>query len=101
MNVTALTTNGNSSKFQVTTKRGDFVIALSFTLRVKVWQLADADEELAVATDLAQAIVSRHDPLMPFKKVYIFGDHNTETEHEKTIQRIRKHGFDSFEKQSA
>ena len=94
MNVTALPPKGNSSKFKVITKRGEFTIALSFTLRSKIWQLADAEEELVAANALAEAIVSRHDPALPFKPLYIFAEHNTEPALEATIQRIRKHGFD-------
>lgn len=92
MIVTALPPKGNSSKFQVETKRGEFTIALSFTLRTKIWQLAGADEELALAKELAEAIVSRHDPALPFKDLYIFAEHNTEASYSDTLQRIRKHG---------
>lgn len=92
MIVTALPPKGNSSKFQVVTKRGEFTIALSFTLRTKIWQLADAEAELAVAKELAEAIVSRHDPALPFKPLYIFAEHNTEASPADTLQRIRKYG---------
>jgi|GEM_PF-846625 len=94
MNVTALETTGNSSKFKVVTKRGEFTMALSFTLRTKVWQLADANAELAVANELAEAIVSRHDPALPFKPLYIFAEHNSAPSAAETIQQIRKYGFD-------
>jgi len=95
MNVTALETTGNSSKFKVVTKRGEFTMALSFTLRTKIWQIGDADAELAAARELAEAIVSRHDPALPFKPLYIFAEHNTESSLVDTIQRIRKYGFAS------
>jgi len=92
MIVTALAPKGNSSKFRVVTKRGEFTIALSFTLRTKIWQLADADAELHAAKELSEAIVSRHDPALPFKELYIFAEHNSEPSLEKMIQHIRKHG---------
>lgn len=93
MLVTALPLNGNSSKFQVVTKRGEFIIALSYTLRTKVWQLEDADAELAAAKELAEAIVSRHDPALSFKPLYIFAEHNSDPSYEKVVQQIRKHGI--------
>ena len=92
MIVTALEPKGNSSKFNVTTKRGEFTIALSFTLRTKIWKLPDATAELALAKDLAEAIVSRHDPALPFKPLYIFAEHNADASAEETIKRIRKYG---------
>lgn len=94
MKVTALDTAGNSSKFQVVTKRGEFVLALSFTLRTKVWELANPEAELLAATDLAEAIVSRHDPKLPFKQLYIFAEHTSDPVLSNEIQRIRKHGFE-------
>lgn len=69
-------------------------MALSYTLRVKIWQLADAEAELAVAKELAEAVVSRHNPELPFKPLYIFAEHNTEPTPEATVQQIRKHGID-------
>lgn len=95
MQVNALQTSGNSSKFLVATKRGEFTIALSFTLRTKIWQLPRAEAELAAAQELAEAIVSRHDPSLPFKTLYIFAEHNTEPSYEKTVQQIRKYGYGS------
>jgi hypothetical protein len=94
MEVTALPAAGNSSKFQVTTKRGEFTMALSFTLRTKIWELADAKAELSAAHQLAEAIVSRHDPSLPFRPLYIFAEHNSEPSLEKSVQQIRKYGFD-------
>ena len=93
MHVAPLATNGNSSKFTVTTKRGDFVLAISFTLRKKIWQLADEAAELEAATDLAEAIVSRHDPATPFKPLYIFAEHNTMPTPIQTVERLRKNGY--------
>jgi hypothetical protein len=93
MIVTAFAPNGNSSKFQVVTKRGEFTIALSYTLRIKVWQLADAEAELAAAKELAEAIVSRHDPTLPFKSLYIFAEHNTNPSFAEAVQHIRKYGY--------
>lgn len=95
MTVSAIQSTGNSSKFRVETKRGEFVIAISFTLRTKIWILADSDAELSAANELAEAIVSRHDPALPFKPLYIFAEHNTEPTLEKAIQQIRKYGLDS------
>lgn len=95
MQVTALPATGNSSKFRVVTKRGgEFTIALSFTLRTRIRQLADAEAELTAAQQLAEAIVSRHDPALPFKSLYIFAEHTSEPSFEKTVQKIRKYGFD-------
>ncbi|MDB5184687.1 MAG: hypothetical protein JWN38_495 [Candidatus Saccharibacteria bacterium] len=93
MNVTALTPTGNSSKFQVITKGGDFNLAVSYTLKAKIWQLADAAAELAAAQELAEALVSRHDPALPFKPLYIFAEHNTDSSLATTVQLIRKNGF--------
>jgi hypothetical protein len=94
MTVSAIQSTGNSSKFQVVTKKGEFIIALSFTLRTKIWDLADAEAELSAANDLAQAIVSRHDPLLPFKPLYIFAEHNSAPTLGEAVQKIRKYGFD-------
>lgn len=93
MNVTALTNTGNSSKFHIVSKNGEFDMALSYTLRIKIWKLADAESELAAATDLAEAIVSRHDPSVAFKRLYILAEHNTAPTLVETVQRIRKTGF--------
>jgi hypothetical protein len=89
MIVTALPLQGNSSKFQVTTRRGEFRLALSYTLRTKIWKLSDAAAELTAAKELAEAIVSRHDPSLPFKALYIFAEHNTEPSCTNTVQEIR------------
>ena len=91
MNVVALPAAGNSSKFEVqTAKRGSFVLALSFTLRTKVWQLPDAAAELAAAIRIAEAIVGRHDPKLPFKDKYILAEHNTEPTLEATIKFFQR-----------
>lgn len=71
-------------------RRGDFMIALSHTLcRVK-WQLADDQAELDAVTQMASAIVGRHDPNMPFKPKYIFADHNTEDTLEATVKYLHR-----------
>jgi hypothetical protein len=93
MTVTALPQTGNSSKFRVVTKRGEFTIALSYTLRTTIWELQDAASELAAAKELSEAIVSRHDPKLPFKPLYIFAEHNSEPSHTKAVQHIRKYGI--------
>jgi hypothetical protein len=93
MTVVPLPRTGNSAKFMVNTKRGEFIIALSFTLRTKVWELADEAAELSAAKELAEAIVSRHDPALPFQSLYIFAEHNTEPTFEQALMRLRKHGF--------
>lgn len=94
MIVTAVPATGNSSKFKVGTKRGEFVLALSYTLRTKVWELPDAESELSAAKDLAEAIVSRHDPSLPFKPLYIFAEHNCEPSFLGEVKRIRKFGIE-------
>jgi hypothetical protein len=93
MNVTALENSGNSSKFRIETKRGEFTIALSYTLRTKIWELPDAQAEFSAAQNLAEAIVSRHDPEQPFKPLYIFAEHNTDPSLEKALGAIRKYGY--------
>ena len=93
MIVTSIDSVGNSSKFHVVTNNGEFTIALSFTLRTKVWELQNADVELAAAQELAEAIVSRHNPKYPFKEIYILGEHNTKPSLELTVSQIRKSGF--------
>lgn len=93
MTVTPITHTGNSSKFNVQTKNGNFDIALSFTLRSKIWELPDAQAELSLANELAEAIVSRHDPKLPFKKIYIFAEHTALPTAEETVKHIRKYGF--------
>jgi hypothetical protein len=93
MIVSALPVTGNSSKFKVVTKRGEFTIALSYTLRTRIWQLADAEAELVAAKELAEAIVSRHDPTQPFKPLYIFAEHTSDPSFSKMVQQIRKYGI--------
>lgn len=91
MTVTPLPKTGNSSKFLVVVaKRGEFVIALSFTLRSKLWQLQTPEDELDAAEQIAEAIVSRHDPKLPFRPVYVLGEHNTGPTLEATIHHLRR-----------
>lgn len=91
MNVTALPKSGNSSKFLVAvTKRGEFVIALSYTLCNAIWKLADAAAELDAGKQVAEALVSRHDPKLPFKKVYVFGEHNSEPTLQGAVKYLRR-----------
>jgi len=91
MLVVPLPQAGNSSKFEVTiAKRGSFVIAMSFTLRTKVWALEDAEAELAAAKRIAEAIVGRHDPKFPFKSKYIFAEHNTQPTLDATVKYLHK-----------
>lgn len=97
MKVTKLPPSGNSSKFLVTANQGDFKLALSFTLRRKIWQLPDDEAELAAAQELAEAIVSRHDPTLPFKSLYILAEHNTKPTLSETVQEIRKFGMNKWE----
>lgn len=93
MRVVALPATGNSSKFHVVTKRGEFTLALSFTLRTKIWKLGDAASELSAAEELAEAIVSRHDPASDFRRLYIFAEHNTEPSLSEAVKQIHKDGF--------
>jgi hypothetical protein len=89
--VIALPQAGNSSKFEVQTAKGvSFVVAFSFTLRTKIWQLEGADAELAAATQIAEAIVGRHDPILPFRKIYIFAEHNTQPTLEATVKYLHR-----------
>jgi hypothetical protein len=90
MIVTRLPASGNSAKFSVaTSKKESFVIAVSFTLRTKIWKLGDAPAELAAAQELAEAIVSRHDPTLPFKPLYILAEHNTLPTLDETVKKLR------------
>jgi hypothetical protein len=90
MKITVLPKTGTAAKFMIHNQRGDFMIALSSTLcRVK-WQLADEQAELDAATQMAQAIVGRQDPALPFKPKYIFGDHNTEDTLESMVKYLHK-----------
>lgn len=93
MIVSPLESNGNSSKFNVKTKNGEFVVALSFTLRTKIWQLEGPEAELTAAQELAEAIVSRHDPSLPFEKLYILAEHNVPPTLEQTLKQFRKNGI--------
>ncbi|MET1033607.1 MAG: hypothetical protein ABWX94_03845 [Candidatus Saccharimonadales bacterium] len=93
MTISALPSTGNSSKFHVVSKNGEFNLALSFTLRTKIWQLPDPIAELSAATELAEAIVSRHNPKLPFKELYVFAEHNTLADYAQTVSQIRKNGF--------
>jgi len=93
MLVTALPPSGNSSKFRVVANHGEFTIAISYTLRAKVWKFVAEEEELSAAQELAEAIVSRHDPTTAFKALYIFAEHNVNPSFTATIQQIRKEGI--------
>jgi hypothetical protein len=93
MIVTPLPKTGNSAKFRATTKHGEFVITLSYTLRTKVWKFANEEAGLAAAKELSEAIVSRHDPALPFSSLYIFAEHNSEPTLAEAIANIRKQGF--------
>lgn len=93
MRVMALPATGNSSKFHVVAKHGEFDLALSFTLRTKIWKLGDAASELSAAEELAEAIVSRHDPDSEFKRIYIFAEHNAGPSLGEAVKQIRKDGF--------
>ena len=92
MIITRLDTTGSSAKFQVTLAkgRGEFMLSFSYTLCHATWKLADAAAELDAATQVAEAIVSRHDPKERFKEKYIFGDHNTEATLDATVQFLRR-----------
>jgi len=92
MTVTPLDVAGNSSKFLVVAKQGEFKLALSRTLRTIVWELGDEATELAAAQELAEAVVSRHDPATPFRELYVFAEHNTLPTLTDTVSRIRKYG---------
>ena len=91
MTISPLPSTGNSSKFLVgVAKRGEFVIALSYTLRATIWKLDDPAAELDAAEQIAEALVSRHDPKLPFKKVYVFAEHNTETTLAGAVKYLRR-----------
>lgn len=96
MKVTPAAASSNSAKFNVTVKRGEFIVALSYTLRTRIWQLADSAAELDAAKELAEAIVSRHEPSLPFKPLYIFAEHNTAPSLADTVHTIRKYGYDKM-----
>lgn len=92
MRITILPKTGNSAKFQVvlTKDRGEFMLSLSYTLCHKVWELEDEAAELAAATQMAEAIVSRHDPAAAYREKYIFGDHNARPTLDATVQYLRR-----------
>jgi hypothetical protein len=90
MIITPLPQVGGSSKFRVTLKRGEFVIALSRTLCVTKWEITTPEAQLAAATRMAEAIVGRHDPALPFKSTYVFGEHNTQPTVEAMIKFLAK-----------
>ncbi len=96
MKVTRIDHSGNSAKFLVATKRGEFKIAISYTLRTNVWLLSDRAVELQLATELAEAIVSRHDPRLPYRKVYVFSDHNMPDSPADVINEIRRYGYEKI-----
>jgi hypothetical protein len=89
--ITPLPKTGGSSKFLVTVgKRGEFILALSRTLCTIVWQLETPQAELAAAQRMAEAIVGRHDPALPFKEKYIFAEHNSQSTLEAMITFLHK-----------
>lgn len=91
MTVVPLEKTGNSVKFLVTVnKRGSFVLAFSNSLRVLRWQLTTPEDELQAGKQVAEAIVSRHNPKLPFKEKYIFAEHNTEATLEATVAYLRR-----------
>jgi hypothetical protein len=92
MQIIVLPKTGNSAKFQVTLAkdRGEFMLSLSYTLCHTVWRLQDEAAELAAATQIAEALVSRHDPAAPYREKYIFGDHNSRPTLDATVQYLRR-----------
>lgn len=92
MKIAPLPRTGTSAKFIVNNKRGDFMISLSRTLYEK-WELHTADQQLEAATQMASAIVGRHDPKLPFKDKYVFAEHNTEPTLEATVSRLHKYAL--------
>ncbi len=95
MKVTPLAKTGNSSKFIITLSRGrgEFMLSLSYTLCHGVWQLPDESAILDAATKMAEAIVGRHDPSIPFKEKYIFGDHNTAPTVDAAVAYLKKNAI--------
>ena len=93
MTVAPLPSSGNSSKFRAVSKNGEFTLALSFTLKTRIWKLADANAELTAAQELAEAIVSRHNPALPFQPLYIFAEHTAAPALDQAVRQIRKTGF--------
>lgn len=92
MKIVPLPKTGNSAKFQVTLskQRGEFMISLSYTLCHVVWNIEDEQSQLDAATQMAEAIVGRHNPAEPFKDKYIFGDHNSEETLEKMVAYLKR-----------
>ncbi len=90
MIITPLPKVGGSSKFEVTVKRGSFVIALSRTLCTIVWKLDSPEAEMDAVRQMAEAIVGRHDPSLPFKDKYIFAEHNSQPTLEAMVKFLHK-----------
>ena len=92
MKVTRMPTTGTAAKFTATLTRGrgEFMLSLSYTLVHTVWQLPDEAAELDVATQMAEAIVGRHNPKFPLKDKYIFGDHNSEPTPEQMVAYLKR-----------
>lgn len=91
MKVTPMVTNGNSSKFEATTAKGAvFCIALSFSLCTKKWKFEDEAAKLAAVEQMAEAIVGRHNPKLPFSKVYVFAEHNTEATVDSMVKYLKR-----------
>lgn len=67
------------------------MISLSRTLYEEKWGLRTEQEQLDAACQMADAIVGRHDPKLPFAPKYIFGDHNTEATVKDTVTYLHKH----------
>ncbi len=66
------------------------MISLSRTL-YENWGLTTEAQQLDIATQMALAIIGRHDPNTPFKEKYIFAEHNTEVTVEATVAYLHKH----------
>ena len=92
MKITPLEHTGNSAKYTVELSkgRGQFMLSLSYTLCNVVWQLKTDEEKLNAATQMANAIVGRHNPAVPFKDKYIFGDYNSEDSLEKMVVYLKR-----------
>jgi len=90
MKITPALRTGDSAKFTVSTKRGDFMVSLSRTLYEK-WGLTTEDMQLEAAHKMALAIIGRHNPAAPFKHKYIFAAHNTQPTLDETVAYLHKH----------
>jgi hypothetical protein len=91
MKVTIIPATGTSAKFTVSVqKRGEFMISLSRTLYETKWGITTPEAQLEAVTRMATAIVGRHDPQLPFKDKYIFGDHNTEATLDAMVKYLQK-----------